>query len=44
MPSKSKAQNAIMCMASKRKNGMRGISQKVGKEFCRADKGKTFKK
>ena len=45
MPSKSKAQHNLMeAVAHSPKFARKvGISQKVGKEFAQADKGKTFK-
>jgi hypothetical protein len=41
MPSKTKKQHSAMCAASKGK-GTLGIPERVGKEFCSADKGKKF--
>jgi hypothetical protein len=45
MPSKSKAQHNLMeAVAHSPKFAKKvGISQKVGKDFAEADKGKTFK-
>lgn len=38
-PSVSKRQHKAMCAAAKGKSTL-GIPKKVGKEFCKADKGK----
>ena len=43
MPSKSLAQHKLMEAAAHTKGGFGGVSQKVGKEFAKADKGKKFK-
>ena len=43
MPSKSAAQHKLMQIAAHTKGGYGGVSQKVGKEFAKADKGKKFK-
>ena len=44
MPSKSKKQHNLMAMVAHDKKAAKrlGISQKVGKEFVKADKGKKF--
>lgn len=42
MPSKSPAQHRLMEAAAHTKGGFGGVSQKVGKEFAKADKGKKF--
>ena len=44
MPSKSKKQHNLMAMVAHDKKAAKrlGISQKVGKEFMKADKGKKF--
>lgn len=44
MPSKSKAQEKLMNIASHTKGGYGGVPQKVGKEFHAADKAKKSKK
>ena len=44
MPSKSPAQHKLMQIATHTKGGFGGVSQKVGKEFVQADKGKAMKK
>jgi hypothetical protein len=44
MPSKSPSQRRLMQAAAHTKGGFGGVSQKVGKEFVEADKGKTMKK
>ena len=43
MPSKSAAQHRLMQAAAHTKGGFGGVSQKVGKEYIRADEGKKFK-
>jgi hypothetical protein len=43
MPSKSPAQHRLMEAAAHTKGGFGGVSQKVGKEFAKADEGKPFK-
>ena len=43
MPSKSAKQHRLMEAAAHTKGGFGGVSQKVGKEFAKADKGKEFK-
>jgi hypothetical protein len=43
MPSTSKRQHGAMAAAAKGKSTL-GIPKEVGREFIRADKGKTFKK
>lgn len=42
MPTTSKKQRGAMAAAAKGKGNL-GIPPKVGKEFLKADKGKTFK-
>lgn len=42
MPSKTLAQHRLMAMAATRRGGYRGISQKVGRDFINADRGKHF--
>lgn len=42
MPSKTLAQHRLMAMAATRSGGYRGISQKVGRDFIDADRGKHF--
>ena len=44
MPSKSPAQHRLMEAAAHTKGGYGGVPQSVGKDFAKADKGKTFKK
>lgn len=44
MPSKSPSQHRLMAAAAHTKGGFGGVSQKVGKEFASADKGKKFAK
>ena len=44
MPSKSPAQHRLMEAAAHTKGGVGGVSQKVGKEFAKADEGRKFKK
>jgi hypothetical protein len=44
MPSKSPAQHRLMEAAAHTKGGVGGVPQKVGKEFVKADEGKSFKK
>lgn len=44
MPSKSPAQARLMAAASHTKGGYDGVSQKVGKEFNKADKGTGIRK
>ena len=41
MPSKSLKQHQFMCIQAKQGKGR---LRQVGKEFCRADKGRKFKK
>ena len=42
MPSQSPAQHRLMEAAAHTKGGFGGVPQKVGKDFARADAGKTF--
>jgi hypothetical protein len=44
MPSKSPAQHRLMEAAAHTKGGVGGVPQSVGKEFVKADEGKSFKK
>ena len=44
MPSKSPSQHRLMQAAAHTKGGFGGVPQNVGKEFVKADKGKTMKK
>jgi hypothetical protein len=44
VPSKSPAQHRLMQAAAHTKGGFGGVPQKVGKEFVKADKGKSMKK
>ncbi len=39
MPPVSEAQRRLMWAASSKKGGVDGVSQKVGKEFAKADEG-----
>ena len=43
MPSKSPAQHRLMQAAAHTKGGFGGVSQKIGKEYIKADEGKKFK-
>lgn len=42
MPSKSPAQHRLMEAAAHTPGGYGGVSQRVGKDFANADKGKKF--
>lgn len=44
MPSKSKAQKALMQAAAHTKGGYGGVPQKVGKEFAKADARRDTKR
>lgn len=39
MPPKSEAQRRLMAAAAHKKGGVGGVSQKVGREFIKADEG-----
>ena len=39
MPAKSEAQRRLMAAAAHKKGGVKGVPQKVGKEFMKADPG-----
>jgi hypothetical protein len=44
MPSKSKSQARLMQAAAHTKGGYAGVPQKVGKDFAKADKGRSIKR
>jgi hypothetical protein len=44
MPSVSKAQERLMAAAAHTRGGYGGVSQKVGREFNQADKGRSAPK